>query len=125
MDALTAADGRRMETACQLGKDDSKLASAEQERRRQMLARYDNKLEVAEKAKRATVYDLHRQLSSSSLFASTGTVSGAKWIKAQSRIDSRISTRSIDEMFDDVAYQKRFTSLLRRDGGCGTTLIGE
>ena len=69
----------------------------EQERRRQTMGRYDEKLEAVDKAKRSAVYELHRQLSATSL-TSSGTGSGAKWVEAQSRVDSRISTHSIDEV---------------------------
>ena len=44
-----------------------------QERRRRTLARYDGKLEAVDKAKRAAVYELHRQLSAAAL---TSNVSG-------------------------------------------------
>eukprot|EP01043_Picozoa_sp_COSAG02_P030194 COSAG02_NODE_1917_length_10388_cov_116.704733_1_plen_326_part_10 len=91
MAALAAADGKRMEKAYQSGKGESELAPAEQERRRQTVARYDSKLKAVDTAKRAVVYELHRQLSTAAL-TSTGTGSGAKWVEAQSQIDPRIST---------------------------------
>ena len=116
MAALAAADGKRMEKAYQSGKGESELAPAEQERRRQTMARYDSKLKAVDTAKRAAVYELHRQLSTSAL-TSTGTGSGLKWVEAQSRIDPRISTHSIDEVFDIVSRQKSSTALLRRGGG--------
>lgn len=113
MAALAAADGKRLEQAYKSGTGDSELAPVEQERRRRTLARYEDKLNAVEKAKRTAVYELHRQLSAASL-TSTGTGSGAKWVAAQSRVDSRISTHSIDEVFDVVSRQKSSTALLRR-----------
>jgi CRP-like cAMP-binding protein len=117
MAALAAADGKRLEQAYQAGREDNgELAPAEQERRRQNLTRYDAKLLAVDKAKRAAVYELHRQLSAAAL-TSAQTGSGEKWVEAQARIDPRIQGHSIDEVFDVVSRQKSSASLLQRGGG--------
>eukprot|EP01046_Picozoa_sp_COSAG06_P042114 COSAG06_NODE_5322_length_3557_cov_4.755350_2_plen_407_part_00 len=117
MAALAAADRKRLEQAYKAGReDDGELAPAEQERRRQNLSRYDVKLLAVDKAKRAAVYELHRQLSAAAL-TSAQTGSGEKWVEAQARIDPRIQTHSIDEVFDVVSRQKSSASLLQRGGG--------
>ena len=98
MSTLAAADSKRMARA-QNGQGSAESAgpdSAEQERRRRNLERYETKLKHVGAQRRAALYELHRQLSANALTTHSG--SGGKWVEAQHRIDPRINTHSIDEV---------------------------
>eukprot|EP01045_Picozoa_sp_COSAG04_P010033 COSAG04_NODE_602_length_12195_cov_7.867560_6_plen_614_part_00 len=98
MSTLAAADSKRMARA-QNGQGSAESAgpdSAEQERRRRNLERYESKLKHVGAQRRAALYELHRQLSANALTTHSG--SGGKWVEAQHRIDPRINTHSIDEV---------------------------
>ena len=96
MTALVAADTKNMETAERSGHVDEGPGSAEQERRRENLHRYETKLDSISKAKRAAVYELHRHLAAAAMTTQTG--SAEKWVDAQARVDPRIQSHSIDEV---------------------------
>ena len=90
MAALAAADTKNLETGF------AEPGIAEQERRRENLQRYETKLESISNAKRAAVYELHRQLTAAAMTTQTG--SAEKWVDAQARVDPRIQSHSIDEV---------------------------
>ena len=98
MSTLAAADSKRMARAPngQGSAESAGPASAEQERRRRNLERYESKLKHVGAQRRAALYELHRQLSANALTTHSG--SGGKWVEAQHRIDPRINTHSIDEV---------------------------